>query len=126
MREVKWLVESKVILVYGEGSQDISDVRLNNTEIKMLLDEGKAPVHLIFQAVNLKSSPTDIKEIQHSLDFLSHPNLGWIVSIGANPIINFVGSVVTNIFKIKMTQAANINDALLLLKVRDSSLNTMQ
>jgi hypothetical protein len=122
MREIKWLQPSKVILAYSEDSQSLEDVRLNNLEINALLDAGQAPVHLVFQAVNLKSSPTNIQELKNSLDFLRHPNLGWIISVGSNPILNFVSGIVTNLFKINLRQAKSVEDALELLKTLDKSL----
>src|SRR5687767_7889598 len=119
MREIKWLVSPRIILAYSEGSQDIDDVRLNNQEIKALLDSGQAPVHLVFQAVNLKSSPTNIQELKNSLDFLRHPNLGWIISVGSNPVLNFVSVIVTNLFRINMRQANSLEDAINWLKQLD-------
>jgi hypothetical protein len=122
MRQIKWLKRTRIILAYSEGSQDIEEVRLNNQEIIALLDAGRAPVHLVFQAVDLKSSPTNIQELKNSLDFLRHPNLGWIISVGSNPILNFVSGIVTNLFKINLRQAKSVEDALELLKTLDKSL----
>jgi hypothetical protein len=125
MREIKWLVKPRIILAYSEGSQDIDDVRLNNQEIKALLDAGQAPVHLVFQAVNLKNSPTNIQELKNSLDFLRHPNLGWIISVGSNPILNFVSTIVTNLFRINLRQANSLEDAIDWLKQLDPSIETV-
>ena len=122
MRQIKWLKRSRIILAYSEGSQDIEEVRLNNQEIKALLDAGRAPVHLVFQAVDLKSSPTNIQELKNSLDFLRHPNLGWIISVGTNPVLNFVSTVITKIFKINLRQAESLQDALSVLEKLDGSL----
>lgn len=122
MREVKWYQERRIILVHLADDVSFDEVKLNNQEIIQLLEQGQAPVHLIFYAQDLKTSPTNIKELRDALSFLKHPNMGWIINIGTNALNNFVSKVVANFFRIKVRSAKDFAEAQVVLQRLDLSL----
>ena len=110
MHELSWHIDNKVILLHIQSELKIEDLSILDKQIKAMLDAGNAPVHLIYQSEDV-DTPKDIAQVAKRLTFLKHQNCSWIITLGSNILITFIGRVVTNLSHIKLKAVPNIEEA---------------
>jgi hypothetical protein len=121
---ISWYVENRVILANVEGIVDDNEMNLSNTTITQLLDKGKAPVHLIVNTTDLKQFPTNVNGLRKSLAYLAHPNIGWIIIVNTNPLLNFLAHIVTSIVQAKSRTVKTFEEGKQLLRTLDASVTS--
>jgi len=123
-----WFIPDRVILLDAEG-------HLSTEEIVQSADEGVAliescdteRVHILFDVVRLKTFTRDVFALSGAVQkLMSHPRYGWFVMYGRDdPVVRFIASIVTQIFRRSFKITADRQEALdflnEILEIEDSS-----
>ncbi len=121
---VEWMIPQRVIYMYIEGDVDLPGIQSVNTDIMTLLDSGTAPVYLVVSDENVQKMPINLASLKRTLEFMCHPALRFIISIGqVNPILNYVIPVVTQMIGVEFVRCNTMEDAQRYLQRIDYSLN---
>lgn len=117
-----WYIENRIIFTqYGEKIT-LEEMQNVNDDVQKLLDEGNAPVHIIFDVSQLKEFPIDLSKARETLAHFSHPKMGWLIGYGMNPVMKFLSTVIANMFGVQLKSVNSFDEALSLLKRIDFSL----
>jgi hypothetical protein len=120
--ETTWADEKRIIYTKLSGtltSQEAQD--MSDTHAKYL-SEGTAPVHLIVDVTGLSGVPTNLRQNTSMGGYLRHPALGWTVLIGGNVLVNFMVSVIGQVFKFRYSKRESFEDAIAYLISQDQTL----
>lgn len=120
---IEWYLPKRIVFMYVEGNftlENFSDVSNGLIE---LFDEGEAPIYLLVDDSQVEKIPIKLRHIQTQFEFMRHPSLGWIVSIGdANPLLNYIIPMVTKIIGIKFVRYKTMEEALNFIKKQDQTI----
>jgi hypothetical protein len=84
---------------------------------------GKIPVHLIFDARNLTSQPTNIKQLSATVkSVISHEAIGIIIVVTENTVQRFLGNILLQLFHKSSKIVATLEEGIEILERLDSSL----
>lgn len=97
-------------------AREASDVAME------LIDSGNAPVHLIVDMTKPLSIPLSKHAIVNMLNYLGHPNMGWLVMIGGTPITHLMLKAASYLFQFNMQYVASFEDAMQFLRELDNRL----
>ncbi len=132
---LSWLVPGRIIYTPGTADRDLIAAR-NGLILEMIESEGQPPmIHTIVDHTN-RYSAEDLSSQSRSLKYytqlgqeaireklLSHPLLGWIISVNTpNMALKMAGTVASQQRNYRWHSTNSLNDALDFLKGRDSSL----
>ena len=87
------------------------------------LSSGVAPVHIVVDLTRMETIPTNLKQNMSMGDYLRHPNLGWTVLVGGNVLVNFMLSILSQVFQMKYTKRETVEEALAFLAEHDPTLH---
>ena len=87
------------------------------------LSEGTAPVHLVVDVTGLTAVPTNLRQNTSMGGYLRHPALGWTVLVGGNVLVNFMVSVIGQVFKFRYSKRETLEEAIAYLTAQDQSLD---
>jgi hypothetical protein len=119
---ISWYAKNRVILAQVEGVVDDAGMNASNATITQLLDTGQAPIHLIVDTSDLKQFPTNLSALRKSQAYLLHPNVGWIIVINTNPLLNYLAHILTAIAKVKSRTVKTFVEGEQLLRTLDASI----
>jgi hypothetical protein len=79
-------------------------------------------VHVILDASELEGIPSF--KVMRRFESLKHPKFGWMLPFGThiNPIVNMLGTITLQLFKIRMRQCKTLDEALAFLQYVDTTL----
>jgi len=123
---IHWLIENRIIYVKRPSTVSIENLTQDSEQIIALLEAGNAPIHIINDALDVSMNPNNALLIRKATPFLDNPNLGWFITITANPIISFLGSIIP---QMRMNNSSNVkivktsDEALKFLRKHDPSIN---
>lgn len=120
---VSWLVEKRVIHLRLENEVTVEDAENINHHLLEYFDAGQPPlVHLIVDTTRLAHFPTNLNVLNKvSSTYMNHPLLGWIVVIGTNPMARFIGSMITQLFRVRFRMVTSFEAAVVYLAEVDTS-----
>lgn len=120
---ISWLVDKRVIFVDIGISLTMTDLIEMNEKIIELLDAGDAKVHIIFRATELVSFPVTFSSLSKVFSFVTHPKLGWDITINNNRLLSFISAMVNRAINRRATKYVDTyEDAKELLQRIDPSL----
>lgn len=119
-----WYVQDRVIYHRPVGVETIEIVQQNNDDLVKLLDKGIPLVHVIVDARYLTKFPTSILKLSKATSFLSHPSIGWVITISNNPLVTFLGGMLPQLGSLtRYRVVSELDSALTFLKEQDSTLD---
>lgn len=120
---ISWLVDKRVIFVDIGISLTMTDLIEMNEKIIEFLDAGDAKVHIIFRATELVAFPVTFSSLSKVFSFVTHPNLGWDITINNNRLLSFISAMVNRAINRRATKYVDTyEDAKELLQRIDPSL----
>jgi hypothetical protein len=117
-----WLIDKRVMLLEYEGNVDKNEIRQLNEELNRFLDEGENPVHIISDNSNMGKADLSIQLAREAFTAMKKPGWGWVIFVGVDRLIRFFAEVFATQFGIKIKIAANREEALIILKKLDLTL----
>jgi hypothetical protein len=95
---ISWIVKRRVILCPLDGDMTIERAKHINDELVAMIDQGKPPVHIVFDLGSIGHVPNNLFKLREATHVISHPGLGWVMVAGIhNPLVNFLGSMVAQL-----------------------------
>lgn len=95
MYQIEWVIEKRVVLFRGIGDISIADVDDGVQRLRIFMDEGIAPVHVLSDSRYVGKVPTDLGTMQKLMK--KHDNAGRTVLIGGNAFTKFVSLILTRV-----------------------------
>lgn len=120
-----WYVDNRVVFTEVSGQFSLDELASFTEAIINYLDEGQAPVHCIGDMSQMTSFPTQVNQVlKTAKTFMKHPNMGVLIIVGqGNPIMKFVGSMVSQATKVEFYVTETETEAIERLNRLDSTLN---
>jgi hypothetical protein len=125
--EISWYIPEHVLFVRLTGELDLNDMTAMALDIKMMLQQGSAPVHVIVDDTLGGEPPKSLRELKARMEIVQNTGLGWVVAIGegeVNPTAKFLVPLITNIKRINFVRRPTLGDAIQFLVKRDSRLKS--
>jgi len=108
-----WLVEGRVLHLELAGEYDLETTRQVIPALKKMVDEGTAPVHVVWDMRGITKIPKDIRGPIDEMSVLRyHPNGGWITMITNNVMLRFAGQIATRFLGANFRAVATFDDAI--------------
>jgi hypothetical protein len=125
--ELKWYVPQRVVFVDNHDSLTVEQLGNFVADItRDFLDHGTPPIHVISDLTKMSTFPTQLGQVNTmAKDFMGHPNMGALILINTsnNPLVRFIGSVVSQITGVEFYIVKNFEDAVERLKRLDPNLD---
>jgi hypothetical protein len=119
-----WYINDRVIYHRPVGDETIEIVQQNNDNLVKLLDQGVPLVHVIVDARYVTKVPTSILKLSKAATFLSHPSIGWVITISNNPLVTFLGGMLPQLGSLtRYRVVSELDSALTFLKEQDTTLD---
>jgi len=120
--ETSWADDKRIIYTKLSGILTSKEAQeMSDTHAKFL-SEGTAPVHLVVDVTGLTAVPTNLRQNTSMGGYLRHPSLGWTVLVGGNVLVNFMVSVIGQVFKFRYSKRETLEDAIAYLVAQDQTL----
>lgn len=119
---IQWVIENHLSFTPVWDEMDADELRRYDAEAGAMLDQVTKPlVHTIFDYSHLKRLPA----LQDMLALKSgkHPKVGWVIFCSVpNPMLKFVASATSQIFRLRLRFVDTTDQALAFLQDVDSTL----
>ena len=110
---VQWLIPNRVIYVKIAGDYQLETVKQVLAAAKPMVDNGIAPVHVVWDMTEITKMPTDIREPISQLNHLrDHPNGGWITMIANSVMIRFAGQIASRLLGANYRSVSTFDEAI--------------
>jgi SpoIIAA-like len=120
--KTSWADDKRIIYTKLTGTLTAQEAQeMSDTHAKFL-SEGTAPVHLVVDVTGLSGVPTNLRQNTSMGGYLRHSALGWTVLIGGNVLVNFMVSVIGQVFKFRYSKRETLDEALAYLIAQDQTL----
>lgn len=120
--KLNWLVDKRVIYLQIAGEYSLETLRQVVPSVKLMVDAGTAPVHVIWDMTGITKMPKNIREPVHELTILKdHPHGGWITMISNSVMMRFAGQIATVFLGAKYRSVGSYNEAVETLSRIDQS-----
>ncbi len=119
----QWLEENRIVYTQLIGQLSSAEALEMSAAHENFLKTGSAPVHIVVDLTRMEAIPTNLKQNLSMGSYLRDPALGWVVLIGANVVVNFMLSVLSQAFHIRYARRESVDDALNFLRTNDPTLN---
>lgn len=119
--QTSWLVEDRVLYVELYGTLSSDDFHAMMSEGRVLVDEGKAPVHIITDFSAVEKTDVGMEEFRKRGRDRS-PNLGFPVNVTPRRTDRLVSSVAARIMGFNTRHFATLEKAIEFLRRMDTSL----
>jgi hypothetical protein len=118
-----WLLEKRIVLIKYQGDVDKNEIKQLNEELETFLGDGQKPIHIISDNSNMGKAELSIQLARETFTAMKKEGWGWVVFIGLGRLIRFFAEVFATQFGVKIKIANNMEEALVILKKLDMSLN---
>jgi hypothetical protein len=121
---VEWYVPKRVILIqYNEMDITADVLQKLSADLEKCYQEGETPIHIISDNTHQGATKVGLQELKQGLAVMKQANWGWTIFLGANSLVNFFATVISNIFSMKIRKAQSLEEALGTLERLDFSLS---
>ena len=121
--ELSWLVENKVMYMYGHGINTMDDLRqLDSAAVKFIEQSPEPLVHGIIDLRHLEKTPSlfEQRDVWH---YPQHSHSGWQIYVGSNdPVQRVMMYLISQLTKARYRQFATIEEGLAFLQDIDPTL----
>ncbi len=120
--QMGWHKENRIakVLIYGDVT--LAEVTSLDQEISEYLNEAELPVHILFDATQVNTFPTNVLQLREAITCITHPQLGWIAFIDdgspSNPLLNMLSQLLGSNYR----AFGNVKMGLDFIKSQDASL----
>ena len=121
--EVSWQRESRVIYIRAWGDLTLDEMRESSATQEQYVRQGDPPVHSIIDITDLNDPGVrNLVQFRSAIMDPNTPGVGWIVIVGSNRIIHFMGSVAAQLSGVNLRLVSTVEEAVQTLARVDSTL----
>ncbi|MEO8607598.1 MAG: hypothetical protein ABI690_06940 [Chloroflexota bacterium] len=121
--EVTWLLPNRVIYFQAKDVLTIDELVAAIKFIEDGVRNAPGVVHLVVDARETKSIPSNVLEIKKHITYLNRDKMGWIILIGMNPLVNAFVKVLTQLLRTNYRNFRAQKPALEFLVTQDETLS---
>lgn len=123
--EFTWYIPERILHVEVYGDNGIAELQQFGDTARQLVQEGKAPVHILLDDADAAPPPVSINVLKDALNMpsIDVQSFGWVVGVGeGDMVVKVIFPMLTKIMGIKYTRVATLDDAVDFLQYRDPTL----
>ncbi len=120
--KIEWLREKRIMVETLLGTISMEEATQAANETAQFLNQGEAPVHLIVDVSHMEKFPTNVRNVRNISGYLSNPALGWMVIVGADYLVNFISTIVSQVVRFQLSRAETVEKAVTFLEKQDATL----
>ena len=117
-----WLVEKRILLIDYEGVVDKYEVRQLNDDLENFHAQGLTPIHIISDNSKMGKADLSIQLARETFTSMRKEGWGWVIFVGLGRLVRFFAEVFATQFGIKIKMANSLEEAMVILKKLDGSL----
>lgn len=126
-----WFLPDRVLLLTICGNAGVQTVTAAAQELLAWLDDSAGQLHAIIDTNYATCDDYHIMEaLDHpaTIDFFSHPNLGWTVYVGAKEgtLYRYASTIYLHVFEARLRWVTSFRGALQVLREVDADLCTLR
>jgi hypothetical protein len=122
--EISWYIPQRVLLIRLTGELGLNDVEAMALDIKTMLEQGTAPVHILLDDTLGGEPPKSLRELKTRMEAVKDTGVGWVVGIGeVNAVAKFLVPLLMKIVRINFVRHSTLEDAVQFLIQRDITLH---
>lgn len=124
--QVHWLIPHRLVEIRFSGDGNLPDLIAAQRDCLSLLEDGRAPVHVLVNTQEVSKPFVDIREMRASLKLMDDSRLGWLLLVGGNAVVRFAITLVAHhlIPRVRLRMVESTQEALLFLNEQDITLTT--
>jgi len=117
--KVDWFIDQRIIRADLTDEVSINEIALLRDEATKLIEDGIPLVHLIIDVSQITKHPNlfELRSVIRNRD----PAAGWILIVGANPMIQVVISIIMQMTNIRFRLLSGFDAALDFLQTKDKT-----
>ena len=119
---IEWLVPDRLYVMNIYGDIDLDEYLEGGEKAREFVTSGVAPVHCILDLRGVKKFPVNMKQLNPGNTVMDEENLGWIFIMTQNPLINFLGSVISQVTHKHFRTVKTPEEAMTFLRRLDATL----
>lgn len=117
----QWLLQDRIIYTYAAGTITDADVEANDQLVSTMFDSvAEGQVHYVVNVTDLEDAPGIPALVRQK--FLRHQRMGWYITVGANPVVRFIGAATGRLTGIKFQFVKHLGEAKTQLQRIDKTL----
>lgn len=117
----QWLLQDRVLYTYAKGTCTVADIEANDQEVSAMLDSVTTErVHYVVNVTDLEDAPSIPALVRQK--FLRHQRMGWYITVGANPVVRFIGAAAGRLTGTKFQFVRHLREAKTQLQRIDETL----
>lgn len=120
--DISWYHPERVIYLDVIDNFTIDELAESIKFIEEAVRTTDSRIHLIVDVRAVKSIPSNVLEIKKRVTYLDRDHMGWMLLIGANPLVSTFVKVLTQLMGTKYQSFKGLKPALEFLAGKDESL----
>jgi hypothetical protein len=120
--EIGWHQADRIVHLRFYGDVTIDEIRDSSLSVKTHVEQGKPLVHTISDLSDVQHFPRNLLQISKATTKLDNSVLGWTIVIGANPILAFIVTTISQLAGARLRMLPTMEEALTFLKSVDTTL----
>jgi hypothetical protein len=114
--ELYWHIPGSVAYLKMEADISLENMEELSTNIEHMLSSADSTVNILWDFSGVDKLDIRPQPMRNALGFLTHPQLGWVITIEANRFIQFLISVVFQLASARTKGVATFDEAISFIK----------
>lgn len=123
--EVTWYQTDRVIYFSVGETLSVDELIAAIEFIQDGVRNAPGVVHLVIDARETRSIPSNVLEIKKHVTYLNREKMGWVMLVGAHPLVNAFVKVLTQLLGSKYRNFKGLKLALTFLAQQDKTLSEL-
>lgn len=117
-----WYIPDQIIHVSYIGAMTAQHLQASSDELTAMLCSVDGTVHIIADMTHVTDYPKNLKQITKLIQVVNEPNIGWVISVSNNPMLDFFTQIVAQLANIRFKTVTSGQAARAYLAVKDPTL----
>ena len=124
--EISWSEDKRLLFTRAHGNVTVQETVQMSQIATERLAEGNPPIHFVVDITDIQKFPTNILQLKNTVSYLRHPNMGWLVVVGSNALLNTLGAIISQLLGANFRTFRTRKGALDFLAQMDPTLNNLR
>lgn len=111
--QMDWLVPDRVVYYKVEGDLELPEMDAVSKDLFARLEQSPSRVYIIANTIGLTDVPKNVPAVRTlTQPFLMHPRLEAFLLTSGNPIVNFLGTIVSQVIGARLMTFKTVDAAM--------------